>query len=353
MAEMYKIDLKYYLYLPQSNFEVNKRIQNILKFFVFLGIGAVLLWLVYKDQDIGDLFARMRNIRWIWFVPALAIALLSHVSRAMRWNLLLESMGNYKPRLSNTFFAVMTMYFVNLAIPRLGEVTRSGIVSRYDKLPFSKVLGTMVTERATDIIMLLLITIVVMITKGSEVTNFIMNNPGFKENLHFLFSPVFWIIFVLVSLAVLFLLYSVAKGKLDNYKVFKKTGNFLRNFFSGIKAVLRLRNPWKYIGHSLFIFLAYFLMLYLCFPAFDGMENIDIFAALTIFAAGSFGMVAPAPNGMGAWHFMTIQTLLIFGVLEADAKLFALVVHGLQTIMLVVVGLISVIGLPLINRNRL
>jgi uncharacterized protein (TIRG00374 family) len=295
----------------------------------------------------------MEDIRWGWFIPALSIAMLSHISRAMRWNLLLESMGNYKPRFLNTFFAVMSMYFVNLAIPRLGEVTRSGIVSRYDKLPFSKVLGTMVTERATDMLVLILFTLTVIVTKGSEVSNFILENPGFRENVSFLFSPVFWIGFIILAIAGLYFLYYVAKGKLDKYKVFKKTGDFLRNFIDGLKAVAYIKHRWKYIAHSLFIFVAYFFMLYACFPAFDSLSQLDPLAALTIFVAGSFGMVAPAPNGMGAWHFMTIQSMIIFGVVEADAKVFALVVHSLQTIMLVVMGLISVIGLPLINRNRL
>jgi len=353
MPEMYKIDMKYYLYLPQSNALVNKRIQNILMFIAFMSIGLVLLWLVYRDQDLSEILRKMKDIRWGWFIPALSIAMLSHISRAIRWNLLLESMGNYKPRFLNTFFAVMSMYFVNLAIPRLGEVTRSGIVSRYDKLPFSKVLGTMVTERATDMLVLLIFTLIVVLTKGSEVTSFIMENPGFKENLNFLFSPLFWVGFILIAITGLFLLYYIAKGKLDNYKVFKKTGNFLRNFISGLKAVAYIKHRWKYIAHSLFIFVAYFFMLYACFPAFEGLSQVSPMAVLTIFVAGSFGMVAPAPNGMGAWHFMTIQTMIVFGVLEADAKVFALVVHSLQMIMLVFFGLISVIGLPLINRNRL
>jgi glycosyltransferase 2 family protein len=336
-----------------KNIKMNKKISNTLKFLLFISIGIVLFWLVYKDQDFVALFHKMKGIKWAWFIPAMIIALFSHIFRAMRWNQLLESMGNYKPRLLNTFFAVMSMYFVNLAIPRLGEVTRSGIVSKYDKLPFSKVLGTMVTERATDFLMLLLLTIVAIIFQGSEITAFIQDNPGFKDNVNFLFSPVFWVVFMLVFIVLIITLYYIAKGRLNKYAIFKKTGDFLRNFYSGIKTITKLKNTWKYILFSVLIFTGYYFMLYMCLPAFDNIPDIGMISMLTVLVAGSYGMIAPAPNGMGAWHFMTIQTMMIFGVLEGDAKLFALVVHSLQTIMLIILGLISVVGLPLINRKQL
>ncbi|MEA3447869.1 MAG: lysylphosphatidylglycerol synthase transmembrane domain-containing protein [Bacteroidota bacterium] len=332
---------------------MNKKIKNTLKFLLFIGIGIVLFWLVYKDQDFAALFHKMKAIKWVWFIPAMLVALLSHIFRAMRWNQLLESMGNYKPRLLNTFFAVLSMYFVNLAIPRLGEITRSGIVSKYDKLPFSKVLGTMVTERGTDFLMLVILTAIALIARGSEMTGFISDNPEFKENVSFLFSPGFWILFVLASVVILISLYYIAKGRLDKYKIFKKTGDFIRNFFSGIKTITRLKHTWRYVLLSVLIFVAYYFMLYLCLPAFDDIPSMQMLSILVVFVAGSFGMVAPSPNGMGAWHFMTIQTMMIFGVLEGDAKLFALVVHSIQTIMLIVLGLISVVGLPIINRKQL
>ncbi len=332
---------------------MNKRLANIIKFFLFTGVGVILLWLVYRDQDFGELFEKMRTIRWGWFVLAIVVMMAAHVSRAIRWNLLLESVGDHKPRFVNTFFAVLVMYFVNLAIPRLGEVTRSGVVSRYDKIPFSKVLGTMVTERATDMLLLVLLTVVVFFLQGNVVGDFIRENPEFKEQLGFLLNWKFWLAFGAFVAAGLYVLVIVAKGRLDKYRLFAKTGEFVRSFVDGIKSVFRLKRPGAFIGHSIFIYIMYFSMLWICFPAFPGIESLGGLAALTIFVAGSYGMVAPAPNGMGAWHFMTIQTMIIYGIPEGDAKLFALVVHGLQMIMLLVAGLIATIGLPLVNKERL
>lgn len=332
---------------------MSKKIKNVLKFLLFIGVGVVLFWLVYKDQDFSELFGKIADIRWWWFVPAIIIMMASHVSRAMRWNLLLSSVGDNKPRFINTFFAVMTMYFVNMALPRVGEVTRSGIVARYDKVPFSKVLGTMVTERAMDVLLLLILTVVVIFSQGHVVREFIFNNPDVKDSMGFLLTPMFWMLFALVSVFGLIFIILLAKGKFDRWKVFAKLGEFVRSFLMGIKSVFKLKNPWAFIGHSVFIYLMYFGMLWICFYAFPGLEHLNVMAALTIFVAGSYGMVAPAPNGMGAWHFMTIQTMLIFGVLEGDARLFALVVHGIQMVMLIIFGVISLIGLPIVNRDRM
>ena len=332
---------------------MSKQIKNILKFVFFAGIGAVMLWLVYRDQDFGELLQKMSEIQWEWLVLAAFVMMAAHVSRALRWNLLLESVSTKKPRFINTFFAVLIMYFVNLAVPRLGEVTRSGIVSRYGKIPFSKVLGTMVTERAMDMLLLIILTIIVFILQGSVVGDFIGGNPEFKAQLGFLLKWQFWLAFTAFGLVMLSLLVLVAKGTFDKYRIFAKTGEFIRSFLHGIKSIFYLKRPFAFIGHSIFIYVMYFSMLWICFPAFPGIESLGGLAALTIFVAGSYGMVAPAPNGMGAWHFMTIQTMIIYGIPESDAKLFALIVHGLQMIILVIAGLIATIGLPLVNRERL
>jgi len=332
---------------------MNSKIKNSLKFVLFAGVGAVLLWLVYRDQDFGELFQKMSEIRWEWLVLAIFVMMASHVSRALRWNLLLESVAHKKPRFINTFFAVLVMYFVNLAIPRLGEVTRSGIVSRYDNIPFSKVLGTMVTERAMDMLLLVLITVVVFFVQGPVVGDFIADNPEFKTQLGFLLKWQFWLGFTVFGLVMFSIVVLLAKGVFDKYRVFAKTGEFIRSFVQGIKSIFHLKRPLAFIGHSVFIYIMYFSMLWICFPAFPGIESLGGLAALTIFVAGSYGMVAPAPNGMGAWHFMTIQTMIVYGIPEGDAKLFALVVHGLQMIMLLIAGIIATIGLPLVNRERL
>ncbi len=332
---------------------MNKKLSNIIKFLLFISIGGLLFYFVYRGSDFKAIFSKMSDIRWGWFGLAVVVMMLSHISRAIRWNLLLESTGDYKPRFLNTFFAVMNMYLVNMLLPRVGEVTRSGVVSRYDKIPLSKVLGTMITERAVDMLMLLIFALTAFIFQGSVIAQFLKENPETKNTLAFLFNPWFWVILVLIIVGGIVFLILLAKGKFDKIKFLSKIGKFVRSFVEGLLSIFKLKRPWAFIGHSIFIFVMYFTMLWLCFPAFSGIRDLSGMAALTIFVAGSLGMVAPAPNGVGAWHFMTIQTMLIYGVARGDAETFALVVHGIQMIMLIIIGGIATLGIPVINRKHL
>lgn len=292
----------------------------------------------------------MKEVNYFWFIIMLAIGLLSHISRTMRWQMLLESDGS-KTRFLNTLLAVMNGYFANLALPRLGEVTRCAIVSKYDKQNFSKVLGTMVSERLVDILMLLILTVLAFILQTSEINEFITKNPNLGQKLDFVFSWPVIVLAICLGAAGLFLVIYIAKGKLDKYKLFKKLSDFIKSFWLGLVSLKNVKHPLLFIFHSVFIWSMYFLMLYVCFFAFEGFGELGILAALTLFVAGSFGMVAPAPNGIGAYHFMIINTLVIYGISEPRAASFALIVHGFQTVVLVVCGIASFIIVPLINRN--
>ncbi len=330
---------------------MNKTVKNILKIAFFVVTGAFLFYLVYKDFDFKELFSGLNNLNWWWFLLMFAIGLLSHVSRTMRWQMLLESNGE-KTRFLNTFFAVMNGYFANIAVPRLGEVTRCAVVSKYDKVNFSKVLGTMVTERIIDIIMLLLITILAVILQSAEINTFLANNPDLGKNLEFLISLPVILGTIIIGIVSIVFVVKIAKGKYNHIKVFRKLSDFINNFWIGIISLKKVKRPLIFVLHSIFIWTMYFLMMYVCFFAFDGFESLNIVSALMLFVAGSFGMVAPAPNGIGAYHFMIIQALMIYGISQNDAAGFAFIVHSLQTAGLIIMGLVSFIFIPIINKNR-
>ena len=131
--------------------------KQVIKFFAFLLVTVFLFWLVYRDQNFDDLMKVLRDdVDYTWIWVAIVFGLLSHVSRSLRWQMLTKSMG-YRISFMNSFMGVMIGYFANMAIPRMGEFTRCGVVSEYENVPFSKLLGTVVTERVFDMIMLLLI----------------------------------------------------------------------------------------------------------------------------------------------------------------------------------------------------
>ena len=330
---------------------MNKKLKTAIKIILFIGFGIAIFMLVYKDFDFGKFFGTMSAIKWGWLIPAALISLLSHISRARRWQLMLESTGE-KPRFVNTFFAVLNAYFANLAIPRLGEVTRCALVSRYEKQDFSKVLGTVVSERLLDLVLVAILTIVAFATQANVFGDFIEQHPEIKDNLARIFSPTTIIILAVVGITGLCLLIVIAKGKLDRFKICQKISQFINGLWTGILSLKNAQHKAGIIFHSFLIWTLYFLMLYLCFFAFEELSGLNILAALMLFVAGSFGMIVPSPNGMGSYHFMIIQTLIIYGIASETGAAFALVAHGLQTLLVIVFGLFATILIPVVNKDK-
>ncbi|MDY0140747.1 MAG: lysylphosphatidylglycerol synthase transmembrane domain-containing protein [Bacteroidales bacterium] len=329
---------------------MKKKYKNIIKTFLFISIGIGLFYLVYKDFDIDTILTEIKNVNYWWFIPMFIMGILSHVSRSIRWQMLLNSDGS-NVKFANTFMAVLNGYFANIALPRLGEVTRCAIVSKYEKQNFSKVLGTMVSERITDVLMLVLVTILAFLLQSTQISQFIANNPDLGVKLQKFVSLPMIIAYIIVgSIGIVFLV-SLLKGKLDHFAIFKKLADFIKSFWKGILSIKKVKSPFWYFFHSVFIWAMYFLMLYICFFAFEGFAELGIITALIVFVAGSFGMVAPAPNGIGAYHFMIIQTFVLYGIATEKAAAFALIVHGIQTFILVIAGLASFILLPIINKE--
>ncbi len=302
-------------------------------------------------MDFESIIYELKQINYWWFLLFALVSGLSNVSRTFRWQMLIRSYGG-KAGFLNTFFATLIGYFANMALPRLGEVTRCGVVAKYEKQPFSKVLGTMVSERLADVAMLLILMITAFILQKEIIFDFISSNPEFEENAAKLFSWTTIILLFLMFLLSVIFIYSIVKGSLDKYIIFRKAGEFLRSFWQGLISIRYVKNKTAFVLHSIFIWTMYFLMIYVAFPAFEGFDSLDIYAALVLFIAASFGMLAPAPNGVGAYHFMLSQTLILYGIAQEKALVFALVVHGMQTLLIVIGGLASLILLPIVNKQN-
>ena len=338
---------KFSVFSVINKFDLKPKLIKTLKFLAFLILGILLFWMVYKDQDVHRLKSILQNdVNYWWVWLSLFLGLLSHISRTMRWNLMVEPLGK-KPRLLNTFLAVMVGYLMNLVFPRMGEISRCGVLARYEKISFTQLIGTVVVERIIDVIMLLLLTLVVIIGQFGQVIQFLENNPDVQEKLSSVaFSP--WALLVVVVLVVIFY---ISRRQLKKMTVFVKIREVILKFYEGLKAIKDMKNKWAFIFHSFFIWIMYYLMLYVVFFAFDFTSHLTLIAGLTTFVLGSYGMVAPVQGGIGAWHFMVVQALMVYGIDKADGMVFALLAHTSMTAMMIVVGLISLLALPFINRR--
>lgn len=330
---------------------MNSKTKNILKFVLFFLLGtAIFLW-VYSGQNTEKILFSLKNANYWWIALSLFLGFISHLSRAIRWNILIRPLG-YNPRLINSFSAILIMYLSNTAIPRSGEIIRCGIVKKYEKIPFSKLLGTVVVERVFDFIMLFILLFAVLITQMSVVIELMENNPGVTNRIKNIFSGQTQIIIILLGISGIILIYFFRK-KIRSTKIFSKIRNFASNFLEGIKTVYRMEKKFAFIFHSVFIWVLYFLMIYVTFFSFEFTSELSVITGLTVFVMASFGMVFPSPGGIGSWHFMVIQTLLIYGIADAsEAGAFAFAAHGSMTLFMIIIGVAAFILIPVVNKTK-
>ncbi len=320
---------------------------QIVKFLAFFAIGAFIFWLIYKDQDIERIKTVLKNdVNYTWVFISLVIGLVSHISRTLRWGLMIEPIG-HKPRFINTFLGVMVGYLMNLAIPRMGEISRCGVLSRYEKISFTKLIGTVVAERLVDMISLLILLGVVIFSQFGKMLSFLQRNPEIQDKL----SSVLKSPFLIIGVVLILILFFIFRKTFRNTIIFKKIIEILKNFKEGFISIRSIKRKGWFYFHSIFIWLMYYLMLYTVFFAFDFTSHLGPIAGLTTFVLASFGMVAPVQGGIGAWHFMAIEALLLYGVARENGIIFAFVAHTSMTGMIIIIGIISLLILPFINKR--
>jgi hypothetical protein len=327
---------------------LKKTVIKIFKFLAFFTLGAFIFWLIYKDQDIERIKSVLKNdVTYIWVVISLVIGLLSHISRTLRWGLMIEPIG-HKPRFINTFLAVMVGYLMNMAFPRMGEISRCGVLSRYEKISFTKLIGTVVAERLVDMISLLALLGLVIVAQFGKMLHFLQQNPEIQQKLNsVLKSP-----FLLFGLIIMLVLFYVFRKAFKHTIIFKKLVEILNNFKEGFISIRSIKKKGWFYFHSVFIWAMYYFMLYAVFFSFDFTRDLNPIAGLTTFVFASFGMVAPVQGGIGAWHFMAKEALSLYGVANENGIIFAFVAHSSMTGMIIIIGIISLLALPFINRRN-
>lgn len=327
---------------------MRKKIKAILKYLFFFSIGVIIFWLIYKDLDIEMMKkVLLEDVNYFWVGVSLVIGIFSHLSRAARWNLLIEPLGA-RPRFSNTFMAVMTGYLMNLVIPRMGEISRCGVLAKYEKISFVQLIGTVVTERIIDVLILLFMTMLAILAQSGYMLEFLRQNPEVAQKfISVVTSPVLIGILLTGLLLIILLRKRVVRSRL-----YRKIGITIQHLKEGVISFRYVKKKKAMIFHSFFIWILYYLMLYTAFFAFDFTRGLSPLAGLTTFVMGSFGMLAPVQGGLGTWHFMTKESLALYGITNENGIIFAFVAHTTMNLLLIVLGLLSLLALPLVNRKE-
>lgn len=300
------------------------------------------MWYSYystSEEDRSEIIHYIKNADLFWVGVSVFLGILTHLSRAVRWNYLLQPLG-YRPKLFNNILIILTAYFTNLGIPRSGEILRATALATYEHVPFQKGFGTIVTERVIDLVMLFLIVAIALFLQTDIIWGF-LQQKGFNLVL----------LLVLLATGILVLSLGMYVVKKSKSKFALKLKTFLRGLLEGILSIFRMKNKWGFVFHTLFIWLAYIAMFWVI--KYTVLETVDLSVSqlLVGFVAGAFAMSA-TNGGIGIYPIAVSSALAIFGISKVSGDAFGWIMWISQTLMIVVFGAISFLILPLWNRNK-
>ena len=321
---------------------------NIIKwakyiFFLFLGIG--LAYLAFKNQDPKTLISQLKDVNYSWVLASIVFGFIAIVSRGLRWVILLKNL-NYSTGKLNSIYAVAIGYFTNIAVPRAGEITRCTSLNQTENIPIDKLFGTIILERAIDFIFLISLSLLVLILKFEL----------FLEFLGIIFVgqtiEIKSLIFIgLSAIALTVILILFFKKIFKNFNFYIKIKEFIIGVKDGFKSIHGLENKAIFWAHTLLIWIMYLMMTYICFFSIEATQMLTLVDGLYAMIIGGYGMVAPVQGGIGAYHYIVKEGLMLISISEDSALLFATIVHTAQTLMTLSVGGISILMVFLSKRK--
>jgi uncharacterized membrane protein YbhN (UPF0104 family) len=315
-------------------------LKKFIQYGIIMAIGAGFLFFVFKDTNWNELFSKMASAKISWLLVGVLISIISHWIRAYRATQLYEAL-HFKISTTHSFYAVLVGYMMNYIIPRAGEISRCAALSKTDDVPVEKSLGTVVTERIVDMALLVIILGIIFLMQFDLISNFITETvssaDGSASNEGITWKSIVLGIFVLFGIVVF-----AMRKRLVQTKLFLRIFELIQGFGDGLLSIRHVRNPVQFVLLSIAIWVGYILMMYFCLFAMESTSHLSFADCLIVFAIGTIGVVLPAPGaGAGTYHFFVMQSLLLFGVAKEDGIAYATMVHGIQMIVLLILGAIA------------
>jgi glycosyltransferase 2 family protein len=350
---------------------VKKHLSTILKFLLFLGIGASILYFFFNKQNAAyneqcvlhpescvykslseKLIADFKSVNLWWLLMTLLAFSFSNYSRAIRGNMLLKPLG-YTPSVINGFLSVNISYLSNLFLIRGGEVVRAATFSRYEKMSVGQVMGTIIADRILDLFSLAIIVGFSFFIEFDILWGFIQKNKKVDGVNH---TDGLWSVPLAIGIMFFFVILLSAlwyfREKIFQTKLVQKLLSVAKKLWQGLQSVRKIDRPWLFLLHSINIWFMYYLMTYFCFFAFAPTAHLPPIAALTVFVFGTFGIVIPSPGGMGSYHVLATAALIVHGINGNDAFSFAnIMFFTVQIFYSLVIGSISALLISRLNKK--
>ncbi|BDD07677.1 dolichol-P-glucose synthetase [Fulvitalea axinellae] len=331
-----------------------KKATSVLKYLAMLGVAVFLLTYALKGYPLESLLHDMGAVDYRWILLSIALAMTSHWLRAYRWNILLRPLGYQNLNSFRTLLCVMSGYLANLAVPRMGEVTKCGALRKTDEVPMTTSLGSVVTERFIDLICLLISLTLTFLVERNRLKDFSENFIREKmSGLAPLLPYLYWIAAIgfVVALGGLFFFWK-NKKKLRKYPLFGKAEHIVRQVVDGLLSFRKMKNVPGFLISTTLIWVLYFLMTYVVFFAIPETSSLSWGAGLAAFAFGGIAMTAPVSGGIGTYHLIVSAILMLYGVNHQSALLYATVMHAAQTVMTIFFGGIGLFGSIFISKRK-
>lgn len=327
-----------------------------MRFTFFMGIGLFFIWLFMRnlsEQQKQEIFNSFKLANYWWLLLAFIIGIVSHLARAARWKILLEPLG-YKPRGLNVFMAVMIGYLANLALPRLGEVSRCGILTRYEKIPFNKSFGTVITERVIDMLTFVALFFVMIITQTGKIRTYMEQKIYLplqrKFDLELIGSS--YLTFLIIGLLIAGILAVwLIHRKFRHTAFYQKIYGLMMGFLEGMRSLTRIKKPLLFVVYTLIIWILYLLMAYVVFFSLSETSGLGLDAGLAVLVFGSIGIMV-VQGGIGIYPAIVAETLFLWNVPETKGYAMGWLIWTSQTLMILIAGIFSLILLPVLNRSN-
>lgn len=323
---------------------MNKKTSKTLWYVVFLALGVALLWFSFRNIDLSQLWTDIKSAKYSWMLLSLACLAISLFFRALRWNIQIEALG-YKTRASSTYGAVLIAYLANCIFPRLGEVARCSVLKRKENIPFDKTLGSVISERIIDLLVLFGLAFLVIVFQwkllGSLVTSWMV--PLLNKLIN---NVLLGIVVILAGIAGIVLLIKIIKRN-------KKIASLWHGFLDGIKSVVTMKKKWRFVLYTLGVWGFYVIMTWLPFYMLSETSHLGLVEAITLLGIATLGVVAPVPGGIGTYHFIAITLLSgFYGISEQVAGSFAAINHGSQMIFYFITGIIAYVVMFFVDKRK-
>ncbi|QRR03497.1 lysylphosphatidylglycerol synthase transmembrane domain-containing protein [Dyadobacter sandarakinus] len=333
--------------------------KSILRYAISLVLAGGLLWFVFKDINLTEMLDRFAQSDWRWIAISCIFLLFAHLLRAWRWGMLMEPLG-HKPQLFDAFIAVLTGYFANFIVPRMGEVTRCGTLYRLERIPVNLSFGTVVAERIFDVLILLILIGLNFVLEFERLSTFFTDFFQSKIAGGQQGSGSGMLIFILLAAllvfvgAAFFIYRNVAfRSKMQQNALMQKIIVFAQGMLDGLLSIRKLRNPGLFILATLMIWVMYYLVSYVLFFCIPETSNLGMLAGLTLLVVGSIGMTAPTQGGIGAYHLLVGNVMVLYGLSQNDGITLATFIHGAQMLFMLVVGALAFLYVLIQNKKTL